>query len=150
MGACFLDGSCASGTVPCADSSLGLHCHAPPGPFPQFPFVIEQVLEEIVVPFGRRGCPGAFQPAGDCVPAQPRCQRYSSSQVLAPQGRLLRVQDRRTRLHRRRRGFFPNVCPPAMSATVSSSFIAIRRNVSLISTAAATGSGLPFGPCGFT
>ena len=45
---------------------------------------------------------------------------------------------------------FPKVWPPAMSATVSSSFIAMRANVSLISRAAATGSGLPFGPCGLT
>ena len=44
----------------------------------------------------------------------------------------------------------PNVCPPAMSATVSSSFMAMRRNVSRMSTAAASGSGLPLGPSGFT
>ena len=44
----------------------------------------------------------------------------------------------------------PNVWPPAISATVSSSFIAIRRNVSRMSRAAASGSGLPFGPCGLT
>src|SRR5271167_3510951 len=39
----------------------------------------------------------------------------------------------------------PKVWPPAMSATVSSSFIAMRKKVSRISLAAATGSGLPFG-----
>ena len=39
----------------------------------------------------------------------------------------------------------PNVWPPAISATVSSSFMAMRKNVSRISFAAATGSGLPFG-----
>ena len=44
----------------------------------------------------------------------------------------------------------PNVCPPAISATVSSSFIAIRRNVSRMSRAAASGSGSPFGPSGLT
>ena len=44
----------------------------------------------------------------------------------------------------------PNVWPPAISATVSSSFIAIRPNVSRMSRAAAIGSGLPFGPSGFT
>src|SRR5882724_11789363 len=44
----------------------------------------------------------------------------------------------------------PKVWPPAISATVSSSFIAMRRNVSRMSLAAATGSGLPFGPSGFT
>src|SRR5438309_6750305 len=31
MGACRFDGSCASGTVPCADASLGVHCFAPAG-----------------------------------------------------------------------------------------------------------------------
>ncbi len=44
----------------------------------------------------------------------------------------------------------PNVCPPAISATVSSSFIAIRPNVSRMSRAEASGSGLPFGPSGLT
>ena len=44
----------------------------------------------------------------------------------------------------------PKVCPPATSATVSSSFIAMRAKVSRTSRPDATGSGLPFGPCGFT
>ena len=44
----------------------------------------------------------------------------------------------------------PNVCPPAISATVSSSFIAMRAKVSRMSRAAAIGSGLPFGPSGLT
>ncbi len=44
----------------------------------------------------------------------------------------------------------PKVWPPTISATVSSSFIAIRRNVSRMSRAAASGSGVPFGPSGFT
>ncbi len=44
----------------------------------------------------------------------------------------------------------PKVWPPAMRATVSSSFIAMRANVSRMSLAAASGSGLPFGPSGLT
>ena len=44
----------------------------------------------------------------------------------------------------------PKVCPPAIKATVSSSFIAILAKVSRISLAAAIGSGLPLGPSGFT
>src|ERR1043165_2869923 len=44
----------------------------------------------------------------------------------------------------------PKLWPPAISATVSSSFIAMRKNVSRISFAAASGSGLPFGPSGLT
>src|SRR5256885_8360457 len=31
MGACRFDGSWASGTVPCAEGSLGVHCFAPAG-----------------------------------------------------------------------------------------------------------------------
>ena len=44
----------------------------------------------------------------------------------------------------------PTVWPPTMSATVSSSFIAMRLKVSRMSRAEASGSGLPFGPSGFT
>ena len=44
----------------------------------------------------------------------------------------------------------PKVWPPAISATVSSSFIAMRAKVSRMSLAAAIGSGLPFGPSGLT
>ena len=44
----------------------------------------------------------------------------------------------------------PKVWPPAMSATVSSSFIAMRPKVSRMSRAEAIGSGLPSGPSGFT
>src|SRR5690606_7095587 len=45
---------------------------------------------------------------------------------------------------------FPNVWPPAVRATVSSSFMPILAKVSLMSRALANGSGLPFGPSGFT
>jgi len=44
----------------------------------------------------------------------------------------------------------PKVWPPATRATVSSSFIAMRAKVSRTSRPEATGSGLPFGPSGFT
>ena len=44
----------------------------------------------------------------------------------------------------------PKVCPPAISATVSSSFIAIRANVSRMSRAEPSASGTPFGPSGLT
>lgn len=44
----------------------------------------------------------------------------------------------------------PKVWPPAVSATVSSSFIAMRAKVSRMSRADFSGSGLPFGPSGFT
>ena len=44
----------------------------------------------------------------------------------------------------------PKVWPPAMSATVSSSFMPMRPKVSRMSRAAASGSGLPLGPSGLT
>ncbi len=44
----------------------------------------------------------------------------------------------------------PKEWPPAIRATVSSSFIAMRAKTSRMSTAAASGSGLPFGPSGLT
>ena len=44
----------------------------------------------------------------------------------------------------------PNVWPPTMRATVSSSSIAMRAKVSRMSRAEAIGSGLAFGPSGFT
>ena len=44
----------------------------------------------------------------------------------------------------------PKVWPPTIRATVSSSSIAMRANVSRMSRAEATGSGLPLGPSGFT
>ena len=44
----------------------------------------------------------------------------------------------------------PKVCPPAVRATVSSSFMAMRLKVSRTSLPLATGSGLPSGPSGFT
>ena len=44
----------------------------------------------------------------------------------------------------------PKVWPPAISAAVSSSFMAMRPKVSRMSLAASSGSGTPFGPSGFT
>ena len=44
----------------------------------------------------------------------------------------------------------PTVCPPAVSATVSSSFIAIRAKVSRTWPAVLSGSGFPFTPSGLT
>ena len=45
---------------------------------------------------------------------------------------------------------FPKVCPPAVNAKVSTSFIPILAKVSLTSCADINGSGLAFGPSGFT
>jgi hypothetical protein len=51
--------------------------------------------------------------------------------------------------HRRAMGL-AKVWPPAISATVSSSFIAMRAKVSRMSRAEPSGSGVPLGPSGFT
>ncbi|MOA25654.1 hypothetical protein D3C78_1463930 [compost metagenome] len=44
----------------------------------------------------------------------------------------------------------PKVWPPAIRATVSSSFMAMRAKVSRMSLAEASGSGVPLGPSGLT
>ena len=44
----------------------------------------------------------------------------------------------------------PKVWPPAMSATVSASFMPMRLKVTRMSWAEASGSGLPCGPSGLT
>ena len=44
----------------------------------------------------------------------------------------------------------PKACPPTTSATVSSSFMAMRPNVSRMSRPEPMGSGLAFGPSGLT
>ena len=114
----------------------------------QFPFVAEQVLEEVVAPLRGRGGPGDFQAAGDRVGA------FARAEAVLPAEALL--------LEAGRFGLgptcdagpapwvLPKVWPPAMSATVSSSFIAMRPKVSRMSLAAAIGSGLPSGPSGLT
>ena len=91
----------------------------------QLPLVLEEVLEEVVAPLGRRRGPGAFEAAGDgmgalagfvaVLPAKPCSSRLPPSGsgptwVAGPAPWVL-----------------PNVWPPAISATVSSSFIAMRR-----------------------
>ena len=149
VGACDFDGSWASGTVPAPAPSFGFHCFAPAGlvtaptrsrrgcrrsccsnvtgvvvQAPSRPLVI--VSPPLPVPklfFQPRPCSSMGAPSG----SRPTYWLGSAAPWV-----------------------LPNVCPPAMSATVSSSFIAMRRNVSRMSLAAASGSGLPFGPSGFT
>ena len=115
----------------------------------QFPLVAEQVLEEVVAPLGRRRGPGAFEAAGDRV--DPR-----AGAVLARPAEALLLDARAFRLRADVASrspapcVLPKVWPPAISATVSSSFIAMRAKVSRMSRAEASGSGLPFGPSGLT
>ena len=48
----------------------------------QFPFVAEQVLEEVVAPLRRRGGPGDFQAAGDRVTAFARAKAALPAEAL--------------------------------------------------------------------
>ena len=119
------------------------------GALGQLPLEAEQVLEEVVAPLRRRGGPGDLEAAGDRVTGDSPCRSGSSSRCPAssmspPSG------SSPTCSLGPAPWVLPKVWPPAISATVSSSFIAMRRKVSRMSTAASTGSGLPFGPSGLT
>src|SRR3972149_1325390 len=55
----------------------------------QFPFVAEQVPEEVVAPSGRRGGPGDFQAAGDRIGAFAAAEAVLPAETLLLQGRSL-------------------------------------------------------------
>ena len=115
----------------------------------QLPLEAEQVLEEVVAPLRRRGGPGDLQAAGDGVAALAGAEAVASSRGPAP-----RCRQASGSLPTCEAGaapcVLPKVWPPAISATVSSSSIAMRPKVSRMSCAAAIGSGLPSGPSGLT
>ena len=62
--------------------SLGVHCVAPAGTLRQLPLVAEQVVEVIVVPLHRVGCPCAFQAAGDRIGAFAAAKAALPAQAL--------------------------------------------------------------------
>ena len=66
-GAIFFDGSWAFGTVPAPAPFFGVHCLAPAGLVVSSQSVLEEVLEEIVVPPGRRRGPRDLETARDGV-----------------------------------------------------------------------------------
>ena len=115
----------------------------------QFPLVAEQVLEEVVAPLRRRGGPGDFQAAGDRVAALAGAEAVLPAEALLLEAGRLRARARRaTRAPRRascRR------CGRRRSARRSPrrSSPCGRRSRGC-PCAAATGSGLPFGPSGLT
>ena len=115
----------------------------------ELPLVAEQVLEEVVVPLRRVGGPDDLQPAGDGVVTLAGAEGVLPAQALLFDRRAFGLATD-VLVASAAPWVLPKVCPPAMSATVSSSFMAMRANVSRMSRAAATGSGLPFGPSGFT
>jgi len=113
------------------------------------PLVPVQILEKVVGP--RRGIhrPRALQAAGDGVPAVARAVAVRPTEALRLDIAALRLD---TDVQGRIGGAvaLPKVWPPAISAAVSSSFIAMRPKASRIACAADCGSELPPGPWGFT
>ena len=115
----------------------------------EFPLIAEQVFEVVVVPLRRRRGPGDLQAAADRVsPAAGAKGVLPAEALLFEAGGLGLGTDILDRIASAV-GLAERV-PPAISATVSSSFIAMRANVSRMSRAAARGSGFPFGPSGLT
>src|SRR6516165_4438714 len=146
VGTCFFDLSWASGTV--AAAPLAFHWYAPAGLFVSSHSLLNRLskkwlLHLVGVWDQMTSGPPVIASAPLPVPNrlfQPRpCSSIGAASGSGP-----------TKEGSPAPWVLPKVWPPAISATVSSSFIAIRRNVSRISTAAARGSGLPFGPSGLT
>ena len=141
------DGSCAAGAMSSGFWLIGCHCCAPAGRLHQLVFIVEQQAEIILRPLGRRVDPRALDAAGDGVLAD-------AALVARWPSRSPAARCRRPRARRRPGSASPSPCalpkvwPPAVSATVSSWFIAMRSKVTLMSRADCSGSGLPPGPFG--
>ena len=138
-GACR--GSCASGTLSSPASPFGLPLVRAGRALGQLPLVAEQRLEVALVPLGRRRRPRAFDAAGDGVRADAAvvavdASRGPESSMFAPSGSTP------TWLASPAPCALPKVWPPATSATVSSSFIAMRAKVSRMSRAGAERIGI--------
>src|SRR5271165_411114 len=149
VGAWRFDGSCASGTVPAADASLGFHWKAPAGLLVSSHSYLNRFSRKLLSHFTGLVVHAPSRPLLMVLTPLPSpkllLQPRPCSSIGAPSG------SRPTYLLGSAAPWvLPKVCPPAMRATVSSSSIAIRAKVSRISLAAATGSGLPLGPSGFT
>ena len=148
IGAWRFDGSCASGTRFAAWPFAGIHWVAPAGLF---------VCTQSKANRLSRYCVVQAIGFADQAPSRPLVTVSRAvalaALVLPAEALLLDAGRRRARARRTWPGraapcALPKVWPPAISATVSSSFIAMRPKVSRMSFAAASGSGLPFGPSG--
>ena len=124
-----------SGIVPAPAPSFAVNCQAPAGALGQLPLVAVQVLQESVAPLGRGRGPDHLQAAGDGVLAHAGAEGALPAQTLLFDGGGLRLGTDRSPSPAP--WVLPKLWPPTISAAVSSSFIAIRPNVSRISTAAA-------------
>ena len=148
MGACFFAGSCASGTVATSEAFSGSYCDAPAGLFVNAHSYWCRFSMKLLSHFTGFSVQAPSRPLVIVSPplplpkllVQPRpCSSIPAASGSAP-----------TWLSGAAPCALPKVCPPAISAMVSSSFIAMRLNVVRMYLAAASGSGLPPGPSGFT
>jgi hypothetical protein len=125
---------------------LGLPLLGAGGALGELPLVLEEQVEVAVVPLRRVGGPGPSRPEvmvssalplpnSFFQPRPPECTGQPSGSGPTSDGSPPPC-------------VLPNVWPPAMSATVSSLFMPMRLNVTLMSCADATGSACPSGPRG--
>ena len=127
IGGCVFDGSCASGTVATAGALTGAYCDFPAGLSTsshscpcRFSKKLLSHLTGLSVQAPSRPLVTASTPAP--LPARLRQPKPCSS-MPAPSGSGPTCSSPTAPCA------LPNVCPPAISATVSSSFIAMRLNV---------------------
>ena len=91
IGACFFDGSCASITVAAAAAFFRLVLRLAGRTRGQFPVVVVEVLQEVVVPFDRVVGPGALEPAGNGVVGLTAAVGAGPAQALLLDVRALRI-----------------------------------------------------------
>src|SRR5690242_11512123 len=148
VGAWRFDGSCASGTVPAPAPFLATHWFAPAGLFVSSHSYLKRVTKKLLLHLVGELVQVTSNPLPIASPALPVLnllfQPSPCSSMVAASGSAPTLSAGPAPW------VLPKVWPPAIKATVSSSFIAIRRNVSRMSRAAFSGSGSPFGPSGFT
>ena len=113
------------------------------GALDQLPLVLEQDLQEAVTPLGGLVGPGDLEAGGDRVRALAAAVGAEPAEAPSGSGPTCASASPAPWV-------LPKVWPPAISANVSSSFMAIRLNVSRMNAAASLGSGLPMGPSGLT
>ena len=130
-----------------AGVALGLPLVCACGTLGQFPLVAEEIFEEVVVPLGRRLGPDDFKTAGDGVGADAGAEAVLPAESHLLKARALGLGDQRG-LQDAAPCVLPKVWPPAMSATVSSSFMAMRAKVSRMSRARACGIRIAVGAFG--
>src|SRR5450830_767338 len=115
----------------------------------QFPFVAEQVPEEVVAPLRWRRGPDDFQAAADRVTAFAAAIGVLPAEALLLDAGGFRLgADILARI-----GSAVGLAERVSAGDERNGLLVVHRhapNVSRMSRAAATGSGLPFGPSGFT